>query len=97
MKRSVKQKRNNGDRKGFYEIPEMSERLGAFVVIEGLRRAMQVAQENGADAVWEVNRGFVPMPTGRIWGLVDGQWIKVPEDYRCCSCAECAATAPTHH
>lgn len=97
MKRNGKQKRKNGNDTGYYEIPELSDKYGFFVVVEGRQNAQRLAQENGAGAVWEVIRGFVPMPTGRIWGLVDGHWIKVPEDYRCCSCAECAATAPTHH
>lgn len=97
MKRNGNQKRGNGSRNGFFEIPEMSERFGAFIVVEGLQEAFKVAQEHGASAVWEVVRGFVPMPTGRIWGLIDGQWIKVPEDYRCCSCPECAATAQPKH
>lgn len=98
MKRNGNQKRGNGSRKQYFEIPEMSERYGAFVVVEDLQEAFRVAEANDAGAVWEVERGFVPMPTGRIWGRVQtGEWIKVPDDYRCCTCAECAASAATQH
>lgn len=79
-----------------YELPELSERFGYFVTALDLATAKAIAEEHGVAAIWKVS-GIIPLFAGKIWSLVDGRWGLVPSDYRCCSCAECAAGAPTKH
>lgn len=43
MKRSGNQKRKNGKDTGYYEIPEMSDKIGAFVVVQGRQNAQRLA------------------------------------------------------
>lgn len=93
MKRNGKQKQQRGNQNGLYELPELSERYGAFVTVQGFEQARIAAQKAGASVIWEVERvmGIIPVATGNIWALIDDAWVKVPDDYRCCNCAECAA------
>ena len=67
-----------------FELPQMTEEMGAPVVFETLEDAQKAAEEFGAYAIWKVRGNLVsPVATGDIWSNESGQWLKVPKDFRC--------------
>lgn len=64
---------------GLYEIPQVSEEMGAIACVKGFREVTRFAQAVGADWIREVSDGFDPLPTGRSWRLIAGHWIEVGE------------------
>jgi hypothetical protein len=68
-----------------YELPQMSETLGAYATFDTLSQAKSAAQEQGYDVIWRVTGELVPLFAGKIWVLVDGSWSLMPHDF-CCPC-----------
>jgi hypothetical protein len=75
-----------------YEVPELSERFGVYIIANTLQDAQRVAIEHGCDAVWEVQllRGLVPVLAGRIHAYQGGRWQPVQSTGRC-TCGGCTA------
>jgi hypothetical protein len=73
-----------------YEVPELSDRFGVFVLAETLSDAQRIARENLCDAVWEVKMAFgiMPLLCGSIHVFRDGKWQLAQKGQRC-TCGTC--------
>jgi len=91
-----KKQRNRVQLQKVYELPEMSEELGAPVFFNVYEDAIKAAEHFGCQVIWGANLENelpIPFPNGEIFVFRNGHWGLQDPNYRCCSCPECLADA----